>query len=299
MKAKVVQILLDKYICITENEERIVCIKSGNMKKNKIYVGDNVEIIISSNTNVITAILNRKNFMIRPPVANIDSMILCISVKTPEPDYILLDKQIVLCLHKNIEPIICITKVDLKGSQEVIEYIENVYGKYYKIIKITTKEHDLNTKLFKILKSQTSAFSGNSGVGKSSIINLLNKSYNIGDCEDLIEVGEIGLKSKKGKHTTKEVRLFNFKDDTFILDTPGFSSYEVFDVSHKELKHYFKQFDEFTCKFDDCKHTNEKEDVCMIKYNVLENKIDKYLYERYLYIYNELYKKYTMKYKAP
>lgn len=296
MEAKVVQILPQKYICIAENDRRIECVKNGNMKKNRIHVGDNVKIIISSNTNVITQICDRKNYMIRPLVSNIDIMILCVSVGSPKPDYILLDKQIVLCLYKNIKPVICITKVDLVGSEEVIKYIESVYGKYYDIIKVTTSESELSKRIFKVIKGKTSAFSGNSGVGKSSIINLLNKSYNMGDCDDLIEVGEIGVKSKKGKHTTKEVRLFDFKNNTFVLDTPGFSSYEVFDVEHKELKQYFRQFDEYVCSFADCRHTNEKEDVCAVKSAVAHGEIDKGLYERYLYIYAELLKRYNTKY---
>ena len=290
MEVKVIQILLDKYICIDKNDNIITCIKNGNMKKQKIYVGDNVKIIISSDTYVITNIIQRVNFVIRPPVANIDIMILCISAKNPEPDYILLDKQIVLCLNKNIKPIICITKTDLDLSNEVFNYISKVYGKYFDIVKVVAIKGAGIDKLKELIKGKTTAFSGNSGVGKSSIVNLFNLNYKL-------EVGNIGIKSNKGKHTTKEVRLFNISHETFILDTPGFSSYEIFDVTYKELGKYFKQFDKCNCKYLDCRHTNEKEDVCDVKNKVLNGTIDKALYERYIYVYNELYKKDSLKYK--
>ena len=290
LEVKVIQILLDKYICIDKTDKIITCVKSGNMKKQKVYVGDNANVIISSNTYVITEVLSRSNFVIRPPVANIDTMILCVSAKSPEPDYILLDKQIILCLNKNIKPIICVTKTDLDKENKVLNYIESVYGKYYDIISVVATLNKGIDKLKNSLNGKTAAFSGNSGVGKSSIVNLLNPDHKL-------EIGDIGLKSNKGKHTTKEVRLFNIAHETFILDTPGFSSYEVFDVTYKELTRYFKQFESCNCKYLDCRHTKEKEDVCDVKYKVLNNEIDKDLYERYIYIYNELYKKDTLKYK--
>ena len=290
MKVKIIQILLDKYICVNENNEIITCIKNGNMKKKKIYVGDNAKVIISSNTYIIIEILDRMNFMIRPPVANIDIMVLCISAKNPEPDYILLDKQIVLCLSKNIKPIICITKTDLDENDNVFNYINNVYGKFYDIVNVNALLNKGIDKIRSLLHDKTSAFSGNSGVGKSSIVNLLNQN-------DKLEIGEIGAKSNKGKHTTKEVRLFNIENNTFILDTPGFSSYELFDIEYKKLSKYFKQFNDSSCKYLDCSHTNEKNDVCDIKSKVSNKIIDESLYERYIYIYNELYKKDKIKYK--
>ncbi len=296
MEAKVIQILLDKYICKDISDDKtITCIKSGNMKKTKIYVGDNVLINLSSSTYVIMDICTRKNEVIRPPVANIDQMILCISTSNPSPDYILLDKQLVLCKQKNIKPVICVTKVDLDGSKEIIEYIERVYGKYYKILGISVKEGTCMNELMEVLKNNTSAFSGNSGTGKSSIVNYINSENE--ELKDIQEIGEISIKSKKGKHTTKEVRLFNIMPNTFILDTPGFSSYEIFDLSYKELKDYYEEFLKYTCKYDDCRHFNESADVCKIKELVNENKIDKGLYDRYIYIYNELVKKDSMKYK--
>ena len=290
MEVKVIQILLDKYICIDKNDNIITCIKNGNMKKQKVYVGDNINVIISSNTYIITKIIERKNFVIRPPVSNIDTMVLCVSAKNPDPDYILLDKQIVLCLNKNIKPIICVTKTDLDVEDKVFKYITRVYGSYFDIVKVIAIKNIGINKLKGLIKSKTTAFSGNSGVGKSSIVNLLNPATKL-------EIGGISIKSNKGKHTTKEVRLFNIEHETFILDTPGFSSYEVFDVTYKELSKYFKQFNSCNCKYLDCRHTNEKEDVCDVKNKVLTNEIDKELYERYLYIYNELYKKDSLKYK--
>lgn len=140
------------------------------------------------------------------------------------------------------------------------------------------------------MRGKISAFSGNSGVGKSSISKVI-----IG--KDNIVVGEIGDKTKKGKHTTKHVRLYNIDKDTYILDTPGFSSFELYDMSYKDLKKYYTEFLEYPCEYDDCNHVNEKEDVCSIKKNVELGNIDKPRYERYVYIYEKLKEKEDRKYK--
>lgn len=166
IRSKVVEILLDKYITVDEETCSLhTAILPGNMKKNKIYVGDIVNINKSYDTYVITEIAMRKNFVIRPPVSNIDQMILLVSIDKPKPDYILLDKQIILCKAKNITPIICINKIDLLNDKLNIDlnYIKNTYSNI-EIIEVSSKNGIGLDILKEKLKNNTSAFSGNSGV---------------------------------------------------------------------------------------------------------------------------------------
>ena len=290
-KARIVNILLDKYVLETENGECIEAIIRKNAKKGKsILVGDNVVYEKIDKDFVISKILDRKNELIRPPVANIDNLVIVVSIANPSPDYILLDKEIALCEAKNITPIICVNKIDLDDNGE-IKYIKKVYSKLgIKVIYTSAKEGIGIDDLKKCLKGKVSAFSGNSGVGKSSISKTI-----IG--EENIVVGEISEKSNKGKHTTKHVKLYKIEEDTYILDTPGFSSFELYDIPYKELKKYYTDFLEYHCDYDDCNHVNEKEDVCTIKKNVELGNIDKARYERYVYIFEKLKEKEDRKYK--
>lgn len=296
-KAKVVEILLDKYITVDEETSSLhTAILTGNMKKNKIYVGDNVVIQKSYDTYVITELLERKNSVIRPPVSNIDQMILFVSIDNPKPDYVLLDKQIVLCRSKNITPIICINKIDLLNEElkKDIQYIRDIYSKLnINIIEISSKNDIGLDNLKYVLKNKTSAFSGNSGVGKSSTtIKLLNNnSINI-------EIGEIASKINKGKHTTKYVKLYSIDKDSYILDTPGFSSYELYDIESSDVKEYYDEFHKYTCDYLNCNHINEGLKECKVKQAVNNNEIDLLRYERYKYIYMSLKEKEDMKYKV-
>ena len=290
-KARIVNILLDKYVLETKNGECIEAIIRKNAKKGKsILVGDNVVYEKIDKDFVISKILDRKNELIRPPVANIDNLVIVVSIANPSPDYILLDKEIALCKAKNITPIICVNKIDLDDNGE-IEYIKNVYSKLgIKVIYTSAMEGVGIDELKDILKGKVSAFSGNSGVGKSSISKTI-----IG--EENIIVGDISEKSNKGKHTTKHVKLYKIEEDTYILDTPGFSSFELYDIPYKELKKYYTDFLEYHCDYDDCNHVNEKADVCAIKTNVELENIDKARYERYVYIFEKLKEKEDRKYK--
>lgn len=291
----VIQILSNTYeICINDSKEIIKSGIRGNIKgKNNVLVGDQVEVEKVSDTYIITKIISRKNFFIRPPISNIDNLVICLSITDPEPDYLLLDKEIVLCFYKGVRPIICLNKVDLieknEKLKEEIEYLNRVYGSLGIdiIYTSTTKKigiDDLKNKL----KGSISAFSGNSGVGKSSLTSIFSESMEI-------QVGEISKKNLKGKNTTKYVRLYKIEKDTYILDTPGFSSYELFDIEHKELKKYYLDFQKYKCKYEDCSHILE--DDCGIKENVENGNVDIGRYERYKYLYLELFEKYKRKYK--
>lgn len=298
-QGKIIRIDLDIYIINKSNSNDIIFAKArGNVKKQgNILVGDIVEFEKTNEDYMITKVLERENFLIRPPVSNIDQMIIVVSIGAPVPDYILLDKQIILCLSKNIIPVICVNKIDLisedQKAQEDLSYIKKVYEKLgIKVIYVSALRNQGIEQLKELLSNKTSAFSGNSGVGKSSITKQILDSY-----PEKIEVGEIGKKSKRGKHTTKSVKLYSLSNNSYILDTPGFSSYELYDIDHKKLRDYYNEFRYCTCDYDDCAHVIESKDVCEVKRKVEENKIDNGRYERYVYIYNKLKEKYDKRYK--
>lgn len=296
--AKVIKIDLDIYYLSIEHKNEIIQSKlRGNLKKSKnILVGDIVKVEKIGQDYMIKDIMNRKNSLIRPPVSNIDQMIIVVSVGAPTPDYILLDKQLVLCISKNIKPIICVNKIDLidedKTVKNDIEYINNVYSKIgVDIVYVSAKNGNGINDLKKLLNGKTSAFSGSSGVGKSSITkNIINNIY-------FVEIGEIGKKTKRGKHTTKSVKLYTIDKDTYILDTPGFSSYELYDIEYRDLRKYYPEFLNYSCNYDNCMHVLENIDVCVIKQNVEKENIDRGRYERYVYICQKLKEKYDKRYK--
>lgn len=290
---KVTKILMNTYI-LESKYNRITAVASGNIKKKgNIIVGDLVKAKESYDKYVIDEVIDRKNYFIRPPVANIDQMIIVISVKNPMPDYMLLDKEIILCLSKNIVPIICVNKIDLlEENDKELEYIKKVYGSLgLKIVYTSINDLSSIDSLKELLSGKVSAFSGNSGVGKSSITKMI-----IGE-EKEIEVGDIGKKTGRGKHTTKYVELYTISKDTYILDTPGFSSYELYGITHKELKNYYNEFNKCKCDFEDCAHVVENSSVCDVKSKVENGIIDKDRYERYVYIYTKLKEQYDRRYK--
>lgn len=291
---KVIRIDLDIYIIQTKNEIIQAKARGNTKKKGSILVGDVVSIEKAGEDYMITAVRNRQNSLIRPPVSNIDQMIIVTSLATPVPDYILLDKQIVLCMSKGINPVICINKIDLEDANEQakidLEYIKNTYSNLgIEILFVSAKEKVGLDELRKVLKGKTSAFSGNSGVGKSSITSEL-----IG--EDIL-VGDIGQKSNRGKHTTKSVNIYSIDEDTFILDTPGFSSYELYDIEYRDLKDYYPEFKSCVCDYTDCAHVIEDEKVCDVKRHLNSHKIDQGRYDRYVYIYEKLKEQYDKRYK--
>ncbi len=298
LRGKITEILLDKYIVkLIENDKQneiIDVFTRGNIKKKtNILVGDIVIVEKLYDRFVIQEVEKRKNELIRPPVSNIDNLVIVLSIFNPEPDYMLLDKQIAFCFAHNINPIICVNKIDIQNEQVDIniKYINDVYSKIgIEIIYTSAKEKIGIDELINKILNQTSAFSGNSGVGKSSItMEIVN--------EENIEINSVSDKNNRGRHTTKYVKLYQIKKDTYILDTPGFSSYELYDVEAKELKNYYPEFYNSKCDYADCTHIKEDETVCDIKRKVKDGIIDKERYNRYIYIYEKLKEKEDKKYK--
>lgn len=253
--------------------------------ENTPVVGDFVDIqIIDENKGeaVIEKIYPRKTYMKRPKVANVSQIILVISIKEPKPDLLMLDKQLAYSELLNIEPIIVINKIDLSQEYKEIEKTYKDIG--YKVYAVSAKDIYSVRKLKDSLKNNINVLAGNSGVGKSTTINAIFES-------NITEEGVISEKSKRGKNTTTDVKLYEIDTNSYIVDTPGFSTFEITEIESKDLWKYFKEFIPETenCKYIGCNHIKETE--CGIKYAVEQGKIDPRRYERFCKIYNELKEK--------
>lgn len=289
---------------VVENISNLYKIKDGNkiyeanargkLKKEdtSVAVGDNVEMEILDEENkkaVIEKILPRRNFIKRPKMSNITQIILVVSSKNPKPDLLLLDKQLAFAEYLKIKPIIVLNKTDLDKKEE-FEQIEKIYTKIgYKVVKTVASNKEGIDELKNILKENINAFSGNSGVGKSTLINAIFK-------KDITQEGEVSKKNKRGKNTTTSTRLYEIDKNTYIADTPGFSTFDISEIEYRELDKYFKEMEPLIkdCEFVGCTHI--KEDVCGIKLAVKNGKISKDRYERFCKIYNELKEKDKYKY---
>lgn len=294
MIARVKEIVLNEYVLenIEDNSEFKASLRGNIKRKNGILVGDLVEVEVSYDRYMIKKILPRKNSLIRPPVANIDNLVVVVSLSTPSPDFFLLDKQIVLAKFKDILPIIVINKIDLNISDitnKDLSYIKNVYGNLgFQIIEVSAKNNIGIDVLKEKLHNKISAFSGNSGVGKSSIINKIFGTNSL--------TFEVAKKTNRGRHTTKHVKIYK-NEDMYVLDTPGFSSYELYDIEYKELKNYYSDFLECKCDYLDCSHVFENEKVCGVKKAINDGRIDKNRYDRYVELFKKLKDEYDRKYK--
>ena len=269
------------------------CLARGNFKKLGIspVVGDIVEFL--KEEKVIEKIEKRKNYLKRPKIANITQIVFVVSMKHPNPDLLLLDKQLVFAESLGVKSLIILNKCDLVNEEET-EKIERIYTKAgYNVIKICAIKDILENKkeigievLRKKLNGEISVFAGNSGVGKSTILNALFK-------DKITEEGEISQKNKKGKNTTTLVRLYELEKKTFIADAPGFATFDLNEIEKEDLSHYFVEFIPYIkeCSYVGCSHI--KEDKCGVKEALNIGKISNSRYQNYCKIYEELknYKK--------
>ena len=265
------------------------CKAKGIFRKDKIkpLVGDNVEIDIldeTERTGSIRAILPRENALIRPAVANVDQALVIFAVTKPSPNLNLLDRFLISMEYQKVHTTICFNKSDLAEEQEK-ERLRAIYEKCgYRVFFTSVREEEGTEEIRKLLEGKTTVVAGPSGVGKSSLINLMYP-----DAE--MTVGEISSKIDRGKHTTRHSELFSIGGNTYLLDTPGFSSLYLTEIIGDELKDYFAEFREYEpyCRFQGCMHINEPD--CQVKKALEEGKISPVRYENYKLLYGELKQK--------
>lgn len=261
------------------------CKAKGIFRKENIkpLVGDEVVIEVLDEIEKlgnITDIKPRKNELIRPAVANVDQAMVVFSVTKPKPHLNLLDRFLIMMEAKEIPVVICFNKEDL-GKEEELLQLAGVYEKSgYPILFLSAKEGTNIAKIKEQLKGKTTVIAGPSGVGKSSILNELYPQAQV-------ETGSISEKIQRGKHTTRHSELFSIDENTFIMDTPGFSSLFVQEMDEKDLKYCFPEFRPYEgkCKFNGCDHIHEP--GCAVKAGVQDKKIPASRYENYVSFYKD------------
>ena len=268
MVGKVIKLISNKWTVQVE-EHYYECSSIGKFKYLKVspLVGDVVEIDI--NNTVITKIYPRKNELVRPPIANVDQAIILTSCKEPDFSSNLLDKMLVIIEYNNVKPIICFTKYDLlKDTKEIDEIIN-----YYKKVGYEVYINSDVEKIKSVFKGKITVLTGQTGVGKSSLLNSLKKDLNL-------PTGEISKALGRGRHTTRHVELLEIEDG-LVADTPGFSSLDFIGMDKNDIKDNFVEFyeNQDKCKYKDCLHL--KEDGCYIKKMVEEGKIRSTRYDNY------------------
>lgn len=250
-------------------------------------VGDNVEIDITDKEKhiaVIEKIIPRKVYIKRPKLANITQIIFVVSSKDPKPDLLMLDKQLVFAEFLGIKAIIVLNKTDLDEDKQFKKIKENYEKIGYLVIKTEAKNKIGTEELKQEMKNNINAFSGNSGVGKSTLVNAIFQS-------EITQEGEISRRNKRGKNTTTSIKLYEIDNNTYIADTPGFSTFDISEIESKDLVKYFKEFEQYIpeCEFVGCTHI--KEQNCGIKKAVKDGKIEQQRYDRFCKIYLELKQK--------
>lgn len=242
-------------------------------------VGDNVVIETSDSTHgVISEINQRKNVLIRPAVANVTQMVVVVAQSSPAPNPYILDKLIASAEFVGLKIAICFNKADLGGCDELIDVYKNAG---FDVIVTSATKHEGIQHLIEFLKDEITVFAGNSGVGKSSLINELMM-------RDMFETGKVSQKLERGRHTTRHSELAELPFGGYIIDTPGFSSFDVNTIPLEELPAMFREFGavEGNCRFDDCSHRSEP-DCCILK-AVNDGEIAKSRHESYVQLYSEI-----------
>ena len=265
----------------------------GKFKKEEItpVVGDFVEFEVTDEENkkaVITEIAERKVYIKRPKMANITQLVLVVSSKDPKPDLLMLDKQLAFSEFLDLKACIVLNKIDLDDEKE-FKNIQEIYSKIgYEVIETQANKKEIEEnsieKLIKTLKGNINVLAGNSGVGKSTLINaIFNK--------ELTQEGEISNRNKRGKNTTTSTKLYEIEENTYIADTPGFSTFSIEEIPSNRLAEYFKEFKKEiqNCEFASCTHI--KEENCGIKQAIKEGRISQDRYDRFCKIYEELKQK--------
>ena len=289
MQGKIIKGIAGFYYVYGEDEVLYECKAKGIFRKDnqKPLVGDNVEITIldqQEQTGNLIRILPRKNSLIRPAVANVDQAFVIFALENPKPNFMLLDRFLIMMEQAEVPAVICFNKKDLASEEETRTLCETYRNCGYQVILPSALEKEGRDEIHRILKGKTTVVAGPSGVGKSSLTNLLQG-------EVQMETGEISRKLKRGRHTTRHSQVIPVGEDTFLMDTPGFSSLYLMNMEEQDLKNYFPEFRKYedTCRFQGCRHIHEP--GCRVKEALENGEISRLRYEDYLSLYEELKEK--------
>ncbi|WP_297281559.1 ribosome small subunit-dependent GTPase A [uncultured Anaerococcus sp.] len=281
MNGKIIKSQKELYYVKTD-ENTYMCKARGNFRKKGIkpLVGDNVVIDIQDDKEAyITKILERRNEIKRPNIANIDQILVFVTINNPPLNLYNLDKYLAMCEYKNIDVVIILTKKDLADANKITQLSKTYQNLNYKLISIDNYNDFPEKAIRDILYGKTSAVSGASGVGKSTFLNNL--------VENELQIGEISEKLKRGKNTTRHTEIFSLDKNTHIFDTPGFDSFDFdFLEDENDLKYTFREMANTNCRFNNCNHINEPN--CSVKEKVNSSEIAQTRYDNYLLLFNEL-----------
>ena len=293
MTGKIIKGIAGFYYVHTGDAGVFECKAKGIFRNQNIkpLVGDNVELEILDKEKKLASVvelLPRKSQLLRPAVANVDQAIVVFAAKDPEPNRNLLNRFLILMTKQELSVIIVFNKTDLISEEEKKKLEDGWRNTGYEIRFLSAKESQGTEEFKKLLRGKTTVMAGPSGVGKSTLVNLCQSGV-------IMETGVVSEKIKRGKHTTRHSEFIRVDEETYILDTPGFSSLSIEEVEADELKEYFPEFAiyEGKCRFRGCVHENEPD--CAVKEAVREGKIAGERYEDYRLLYKEL--KAVKKYK--
>ena len=261
------------------------CRARGLFRKQKLkpLIGDNVrlsDVDIDQMTGYVDEIMTRKNELIRPTVANVDQAVVVFAVSQPEPNLNLLDRFLVMVEREGIRPIVCFNKIDTLTKEAVNQLVAAYELAGYQVMATSKFEEETIDLLKQSLYNQTTVFAGPSGVGKSSILNIIQSEIDL-------ETGSISDKNQRGKHTTRHAELISFHEDSYVVDTPGFSSLNLVGLEAEEVKDYFIEFTAYepSCRYGGCNHLNEPS--CGVKDAVQRGEIADTRYESYRQLFGE------------
>ncbi len=252
----------------------------------KPLVGDDVEIEVTDTVSVpmegnVIRLLPRKNELVRPNVANVDQALLIFAITHPAPSYNMLDRFLITMNKRELPAVLCFNKQDLATEEEIRELRETYEACGCTVLFVSVLSPETLTQLREILKGKTTVLTGPSGVGKSTLINTICPGARM-------ETGELSRKISRGRNTTRHVELLAGEEETFLVDTPGFTSLYLMDIKAEELRHYYPEFSEYEgkCRFDGCVH--RKEPGCAVRKALEEGKISRIRYGNYSELFDEL-----------
>ncbi|MCC2163804.1 ribosome small subunit-dependent GTPase A [Brotaphodocola catenula] len=295
MTGKIIKGIAGFYYVHDGHETVYECRAKGIFRSRGIkpVVGDNVEFVVLDEEKAegsIEEILPRKNVLVRPASANVDQALVVFAITQPEPNLNLLDRFLIMMEAQEVPVTICFNKTDLGEKDRQEEYRKTYEQAGYPVLFVSSREEVGVERIREVLRGKTTILAGPSGVGKSSLTNqILPKA--------VMETGSISEKIKRGKHTTRHAELFCLEENTYLCDTPGFSSMYLEDIESGALKYYFPEFEPFAdaCKFQaDCVHIGEP--VCGVKDALESGKLSESRYENYRILYQELKEKERKRY---